>query len=63
MALIVAMLGNSPSQFRSDFELGTSDLSKDTTAGALEDFEDDFGMATEVVVDIFLLEDVINRSP
>jgi hypothetical protein len=39
------------------------DLSEDTTVGALEDFEDDFDIATETMVDIFPLEDVINGSP
>jgi hypothetical protein len=45
------------------FKLGTGYLSEDVTAGALEDFEDDFGMATEAMVDILPLEDVINGSP
>jgi hypothetical protein len=50
-------------QFRLGFELGTSDLSKDVTTGALKDIEDDFDMTTEVVVDILPLENVINESP
>lgn len=50
-------------EFRLDFKLGTSDLSEDATAGTLEDFEDDFGMPAEAMVDILSVEDVINRSP
>lgn len=50
-------------QFWSGYEFGTMDLSEDTTVGALEDFEDDFDIATETMVDIFPLEDVINGSP
>jgi hypothetical protein len=34
----------------------------DTIVGALDDFEDDFDMAAEAVVDILPLEDVINGS-
>jgi hypothetical protein len=33
------------------------------TTGALKDIEDDFDMATEAVVDILPLENVINESP
>jgi hypothetical protein len=36
---------------------------EDTTAGALEDFEDNFSIAIGVVVEILPLEDVINESP
>jgi hypothetical protein len=50
-------------QFWSGYKLGTGDLWEDVTASALEDFEDDFSIAVEAVVDILLLEYVINRSP
>jgi hypothetical protein len=36
---------------------------EDVTAGALEDFEDDFSITDGVVVDILPLEDVINEPP
>lgn len=49
-------------EFRLDFKLGTSDLSEDATAGTLEDFEDDFGMAAKAMVDILPLKDVIHES-
>lgn len=50
-------------QFWSGYELGTSDLPKDIAAGALEDFEDDFGIVTEAVDIILSLTNVVNRSP
>lgn len=50
-------------QFWSGYKLDTSDLLEDTTAGALEDFEDNFSIAIGVVVEILPLEDVINESP
>lgn len=50
-------------QFWSGYELSTGDLSRDVVVGALEDFEDDFGVATEAVVDLLPVEDVINGSP
>jgi hypothetical protein len=34
-----------------------------STASALEDFEDDFGITADLVVNILKLEDVINGSP
>jgi hypothetical protein len=40
-----------------------SDVVEDTIASALEDFEDYFGMAVKVVVDILPIEDVISGSP
>lgn len=45
------------------YELGIGDLSKDVAGGALDGMEDDFGMATEDVVDLLPLTDVINGSP
>lgn len=50
-------------QFWSGYKLGTGDLSEDATIGALEDFEDVFGMDVGATVDILSLEDVINGSP
>jgi hypothetical protein len=50
-------------QFRSSYELGTSDLLKDTATGVLEDFEDDFGIVAEAVDIILPLTNVVNRSP
>jgi hypothetical protein len=39
-------------QFRSNYKLDIGNLSKDVTSSALEDMEDDFGMAFETVVDL-----------
>jgi hypothetical protein len=38
-------------------------MSEDVVGGALEDMENDFGVAAEAVVDLVPLEDVINSSP
>jgi hypothetical protein len=35
---------------------------ENATASALEDFEDDFGMAAKAMVDILPLKDVIHES-
>lgn len=45
-------------QYRLGYELGTGDLPGDATTGALEDFEDDFGMDAEAMVDLVPLKDV-----
>jgi hypothetical protein len=52
-------------QFSPGYELGdTVDLLEDVASGALEDLEDDFGRASETVVNLLLLEEVIiNCSP
>lgn len=44
-------------RFWSDLELETGNLPGDATVGAMDDFEDDFGMATKVVIDILPLVD------
>jgi hypothetical protein len=36
---------------------------RDARAGALEDFEEDFGIVVEAVVDILQLKVVANESP
>lgn len=38
-------------------------MSVDAAGGALEDMENDFGVAAEALVDLVPLEDVINGSP
>lgn len=50
-------------QFRSGYELGIGDLSEDVVDSALEDFEDFFGIAAEVMVDILRLTDVVSGPP
>lgn len=50
-------------QFRSGYELGIGDLSEDVVGSALEDFEDFFGIAAEVMVDILRLTDVVSGPP
>jgi hypothetical protein len=50
-------------KFWSGFEVGIGDLSEDATAGTLEAFEYNLDIATEAMVDILSLEDVINGSP
>lgn len=50
-------------QFRSGYEFGIGDLSEDVVGSALEDFQDFFGIAAEVVVDILRLTDVVSGPP